>query len=90
MKHLPAALIFTPRGSLSNNLKPISLPNPESGGTGRVEPREAVAQRACNAAPLQPPRNIANVAIPFRYFLGIGSIVKMSSTHREQSGKVTL
>src|SRR5258708_38384454 len=57
-------------------------PNLESGGRARAEPPEAAVRHARNAAPPQRPQNIANVAIPYRYYIGIIQIVNMYWKHR--------
>ncbi|HWW01303.1 MAG TPA: hypothetical protein VNZ64_16520 [Candidatus Acidoferrum sp.] len=51
--------------------------NPESGGTERAGRREAEVRLVHNAVPRPQPRNNADVAVPFRYPIAIGSIVKM-------------
>src|SRR5882724_12166192 len=50
-------------------------PNLESGGRARAEQPEAAVRHARNVAPPQRPQNIANVAIPYRYYMGIIQIV---------------
>jgi predicted acylesterase/phospholipase RssA len=53
----------------------------EGGGLLSLMARAIVATRDRNAAPHRPPRNSADVAIPFRYFIAIGLIVKISWTY---------
>ena len=47
----------------------------------RVVQRATGATRARNAAPPRPPRNSADAAVPFRYFIEIGTIVKIAWTY---------